>query len=127
MVGEKVTLKVQLEPAASAPPQVLATANGPLTEVPSEVSGCPPELVRLTVSGAEVCWMTVPGKLRLVAERVSVAAAMPVPVSGAVWVPALSTRVRVPDAAPVAVGEKLMEMAQALAAASELPQPLEVI
>lgn len=126
-VGEKVTLSTHDDPAASELPHVLLAANGPLTDVPIDVSGTPPEFVSVSVSGAEVCWITVPGKVRLVAESVSVAAAIPVPVSGAVWVPALSTSVNVPLAAPVAVGEKLIETEQAVLAASELPQPLETI
>ena len=47
-------------------------------------------------------------------ESASVAGAVPVPVSDAVWVPALSVIVKMPVRVPEAVGVKVMETVQAV-------------
>lgn len=56
----------------------------------------------------------------------SVAGAVPVPVSEAVWVPAASVRVKVPVRGPEAVGVKAIETVQPVLGASVGPQVLAV-
>jgi len=82
-------------------------------------------LVIVTVSGAETCPTTVDGKLKLVAESVSVGAATAVPLKTAVCVPTLSVNVKLPVAAPACVGLNPTVTTHAAPAASELPQVLD--
>jgi hypothetical protein len=58
----------------------------------------------VTVMDWEFWPRMVEGKVRLVAERVSVGAARPVPVRETVWVPRLSKMVKTPEKEPGAVG-----------------------
>ena len=110
---------------------MLTAAKSPLgvltIEVPIPVSGRPPVFEIVTVSGAEICVSTVEGKLRLVAESVSVGPVIAVPLSAVVCVPMLSVTVNVPVAAPAAVGAKATVIAHAVLAARELPQVLALL
>jgi hypothetical protein len=130
-VGAKVTEMLHVEPAARVLPQLLTAAKSPLgvltIEVPIPVSGRPPVFEIVTVSGAEICVSTVEGKLRLVAESVSVGPVTAVPLSDVVCVPMLSVTVNVPVAAPAAVGAKATVIAHAVLAARELPQVLALL
>ena len=56
-VGEKETLKAQLDPGARVAGQSLATVNAPLTVTPEIASGAPLGLLTVTVAGA----LVVPG------------------------------------------------------------------
>jgi hypothetical protein len=94
------------------------------TDVPILVSGNPPLLVIVTVSGGDVCPNTVDAKLKLVVDNVSVGARRPVPLNCALCVPTLSVTVMLPVAAPAAFGAKSTVTAHAVDAASVLPQVL---
>jgi hypothetical protein len=128
VAGANVTEIPHEDPAASVLPQSLTAAKSPAveltTEVPIPVSGNPPVFEIVTVSGAEICPVIVAGKLRLVVESVSVAPATPVPSNTAACVPTLSFTVRLPAAAPTAVGAKVSVTAHPVPAAREVPQVL---
>jgi hypothetical protein len=94
------------------------------TDVPMLVRGSPPLLVIVTVKGGDVCPSTVAARFKLVGESVSVGPSSPIPLNAALCVPTLSVTVRLPVAAPAAVGLKDTVTAQADAAGSVLPQVL---
>ena len=123
--GVKVTLILQLPPAANVVPQLLVCAKSPLAEMPVMVSGPVPLFVRVTVCAALVVPMFCPAKVRLVGDRPA-EGTVPVPLRLAVCgLPAaLSVTLTVPVRVPVADGVKVTLMLQLLPAASVLPQLL---
>jgi hypothetical protein len=124
-VGVNVTESAQVELAASEAPQPLATAKSPgETLAAISVSATPPALVSVTCCAALVVVICCVANVSASGERVSVAGELPVPVSWAVWVPALSVRLSVPERVPLAVGVKVMEIAQAVEEASVAVQVL---
>ncbi|HEY5214567.1 MAG TPA: hypothetical protein VIJ38_16250, partial [Acidobacteriaceae bacterium] len=126
--GAKVTLKMQLAWAAREFPQALTTAKSPgETLAEMSVRATPPELVRVICCAVLVVPICCCAKLRAKVERVSVAGALPMPESCAVCVaaegvPLLSVMESVAERAPLAVGEKTMEMEQAVEGARVAPQ-----
>src|SRR5437773_9334469 len=64
-VGVKVTLIVQLDPAATLVPQVLVSPKSPVTVMPEMASGSDPEFVRVTACDALVVSSGWLPKLRL--------------------------------------------------------------
>ena len=113
VVGVKVTLIVQLEPAATELPQVLVWAKSPEGLMRSGVRAPLAVLVRVMVCGELVVDTVCAGKLKAVAERLT-PGATPVPLSATVWglLPAKSVIVSVPVWVPDAVGRKLTLIVQ---------------
>ena len=110
-VGVNVTPTVQVAPAAMLAPQVLlAMAKPALVVALMLLTAMFCRFVRVTVLVELVFPTASVPKLKVLAE--SVTGALPVPVRVTVWVPALSTRVRVPEAEPTAVGENDTETVQ---------------
>jgi hypothetical protein len=83
-VGVKVTLIVQLAPAATLAPQVLVWAKSPLAATLEMFRAALPVLVSVTVCGALVVPTFVPVNVRVVGARLTTGASCPVPVSGTV-------------------------------------------
>ena len=73
-VGLKVTLIVQLAPAATLVPQVLVSEKSPVVEMLVMLRVAVPVLVSVTVSAALLVPSTVTGKVRLVGESVTAGA-----------------------------------------------------
>lgn len=122
--GVNVTPTVQLVPAAMLDPHVLlATANGPLAAMLVKLSATFRRLVTVTVLAELVLPTANVPKLKLAGERLM--GALPLPVRPAVWVPALSVIVTVPEAEPTAVGAKVTWMEHDVAG-SMLPLQLLV-
>lgn len=124
--GEKVTPTVQVAPAAIPVPQVLLEmANGPPTgtEMLVNASTVLMWLVTVTFFAALVLPSASDPKLKLAAEKVT--GALPLPVTLTVCVPALSEIVRIPEAEPATVGEKMTAMLH-VAAGAMLPLQLFV-
>ena len=88
------------------------------------MSATSPEFVRVTDCAALVVPMVCCAKVRAVGVRVSVAGALPVPESAAVWVPAESVSESVAERAPLAMGLKVMESVQPVEAPRLFPQVL---
>jgi hypothetical protein len=123
-VGVKVTLIVQLAPAATLEPQLFVWANGAAALMLVMVSAEPPVLRSVTACAALVPPTVWLGKVKEIGERLAVAAAAaPVPVRLTVWgvLDALSLIVSVPVRLPAAVGLKVTLMVQVPLAATELP------
>ena len=125
-VGVKVTLIVQLVPAARLAPQLLVCPKSPLlvplTAMLVMPSAVPWELVRVTACAALVVptfWLL---NVSEVGERLG--SAVPVPERLAVWglLLASSVTVKVPLRVPVAVGAKVTLIVQFAPAATLLPQ-----
>jgi hypothetical protein len=102
-VGTNCTLIVQLAPAASDAPHVVAeTTNGPPVERPLMPSAVFRRLVTVTLRALLVLpTATDPNEMLL---DDSVTGALPLPVSAIVCVPASSVTVMAPAAAPTTVG-----------------------
>jgi len=101
--GVKVTPTLQFAPAARlAPHVVLAIAKLPLATMLAKLSGTLRRFVTVTLLTALVLPIATVPKFRLLDENVT--GALPVPASVTVWVPASSTIVIVPAAAPSEVG-----------------------
>jgi hypothetical protein len=128
-VGSKVTLIVQLVPAATELPHVLVSAKSPglapVRPMLERLTAALPPLVRVAVNvplGVLTGWLP---KQRLVGERLT-AVAVPVPERLTVWgLPAVLS-VILTDAVrlPLAVGSKVTLIVQLAPTASELPQLL---
>lgn len=127
--GVKVTLMVQLAPAATLAPQVFVWAKSPLLApvmaTPVTVSVAFPELLSVMVCAVLVLLSSWAAKVRLVGER---DAAGPVPVPERLTLCGLpeasSVMVSVPVSAPPSVGVKLTLIVQEALAATLLPQLL---
>lgn len=66
----------------------------------------------------------VPEKVNESGESPSVGVVAPLPLSATVWVPALSTSVSIPEIEPACIGLNVIEIAQSLLGASEVPHAL---
>ena len=98
-VGVKVTLIVQLALTATEPAQVLAWVKSPVVVMVRGVRASLPVLVSVSVCGRLEVETVCPGKLRLVAERLTTGAGIrPVPLKFTVWglLVALSVSASVP-------------------------------
>jgi len=127
--GLNSTETVQLAPAASEVPQVVADFTNELELVPLTVSDVSeaeavPVFLTVTTWAAVVTPTVVEAKLRLVGETEMAAApaATPLPERETVCVPALSTQEKVAGWLPVAWGSKVKVKAQEAPAASVPPQ-----
>lgn len=126
--GLKVTVTVQLAPAAREVPQASDCEKSPLVEKPVRVNAAVPVLVRITscaVLLVPTFWLA---KLRLAGDNFA-AGAVPVPVSPTVCSllavpPLLSVIVSAPLRLPVAAGAKVTLIAQLAPGATEVPQVL---
>ena len=78
-------------------------------------------MVSVTICDVDCCPTTVVGKLNESGERPSVGVVAPLPLSATVWVPALSTSVSIPEIEPACAGLNVIEIAQSLLGASEVP------
>ena len=123
VVGVKVTLMAQFEPAATGElvehvVPLVATANSPLTARALISSGAVPEFVTVTDCGALVVPTSWPLNVRLAVESL-IAACAPVPARLTVCglVAALSLMVIAPVSAPPAVGVNVTLIVQLAAAA----------
>ncbi len=124
-VGRNVTLMAHVALAASCVVQLLLSTNAPLTVTAIPVSGLPPLFVRVTVWTADVTPITVPGKVSDAGSSVSVGGAVPFPESCTVCVPARSTMVSTPVAAPGSDGVNFTVIWQSVfGARAVVPQPL---
>jgi hypothetical protein len=124
-VGANTTLTVQAEFPANCVPQVFEVWNSAPTETAIEVSASSPVLAKLTVNADDCCPTAVGGNASESGLRVSVGGEYPNPLSSTVCVPAPSTRVSVPVAAPSCVGVKVNCIWQSVSAANEVvPQEL---
>lgn len=131
-VGVKVTLIMQLAPAARLPPQLLVWAKSPLVAMLEMVSGPVPVLERVTFCAALAVprfWLP---KLRVPGETLT-AGAVPVPLRLTVWVlplvpPLSSVKVKVPVRGPAEAGVKVTDSVQlAPTARGEAVTQLEVV
>ena len=98
-VGVKVTLIVHPAPTATEPAQVLVWAKSPVVVMVRGVRASLPVLVSVSVCGRLEVETVCPGKLRLVAERLTTGAGIrPVPLKFTVWglLVALSVSASVP-------------------------------
>ena len=110
-VGVNVTPTAQFPLAAMLAPQVLvAMANGPLATMLLMLSAALRRLVTVTERAALVLPAATFPKLRLLGEKVT--GATPDPLSGTLWLPALSVMATLPLALPVTSGEKVTEIVQ---------------
>jgi hypothetical protein len=101
--GVKVTLTVQVPPAATLVPQVLAEIpKGPLTATLLRLRAVLSRFVRVTVLAALVSFTAMLPKLRLVGDRLT--GLLPLPERLTICVPASSVMVTVPVAEPSATG-----------------------
>ncbi len=130
-VGVKVTPTAQLAPAARLVPQVLLEiAKGPLIPTLEMVRAVFWRLVRVTVTAALVLPTATVPKFNELADRVTgELELLPVPLRLTVCglFPALSVKVSVPVAAPVAVGVNVTPTLQVAPAATLVPQVLLAI
>ena len=83
-VGVKVTLMMQLAPAATLAPQVLVWAKSPLAATFVMFKMALPVLVRVTVWGVLVLPTACPVKVRLLGASMTTGASSPLPVKGTV-------------------------------------------
>ncbi len=129
VVGSKVTLIVQLPPAATELPQVLVSAKSPglapASAMLETLSAAVPLLVRVAVSVPLVVLTASLPKARLVGERPA-ATVVPVPERLRDWgLPvALSVMLTEAERLPLVVGSKVTLIVQLPPAATELPQVL---
>jgi len=121
----KVTLISQPAPAATEPGQVLVWAKSPLAVIVRGVRAPAPVLLSTSFCGGLEGETACPGKLRLVAERLTTGA-RPTPLRLTVWglLRALSVSVSTPARSPAAVGVKVTLIVQPAPAATEPPQVL---
>ena len=130
-VGVNVTPTAQLAPAARLVPQVLLEiAKGPLIPTLEMVRAVLWRLVRVTVTAALVLPTATVPKFNELADRVTgELELLPVPLRLTVCglFPALSVKVSVPVAAPVAVGVNVTPTLQLAPAATLVPQVLLAI
>jgi hypothetical protein len=107
--GVKVTLRVQLAPAARLALHVFVSEKSPLTVMPVMLRAALPLLQSVTVCALLHVPTACAGKVKEAGERLSTGAATPVPVSLTVCVAglALSVIVKVPLLEPAAVGVKV--------------------
>jgi hypothetical protein len=125
-VGAKVTLMMQLVPAATLVPQLFVCPKSPLL-VPVKAIFAMFNTTPLGLESVTACAVLVvptfwPLNVRVVGERLG--SAVPVPVRLAVWgllVP-LSVTVKVPLRVPLAVGVKVTLIVQLVPAATLTPQ-----
>jgi hypothetical protein len=125
-VGVKVTEIVHVPAAAIEAPQVLLWLKSPLAAMLLIVSAADPVLVSVTVWAALLVFTNWLPKLRLVGEKDTAGAVVPVPLRATVCgLPlALSVTVTLPLRKPDAVGLKVTEIVHVPAAAIEAPQVL---
>ena len=128
VVGVKVTLMVQLDPAVTAPGQLLLWAKSPVAAMLEIVRSAVPVFVNETVCAGLVeptFWLE---KVKLVGESrtvgVDVLSPEPVRLTVCGLSPALSVMVSTPVRVPVAAGVKVTLMVQLLPAETEEPQLL---
>ena len=125
-VGVKVTLMVQDDDAANVAPQVVVLEKSPAVVIEVILRVAFPVFWRLTDCEAELVPTVWLANVKLLGEIVAMGAvgAVPVPDKGMLCgLPeALSTKVRVPERAPVAVGVKLTLIVQDADAANVAPQ-----
>ena len=129
-VGLKLTCTVQLPPAPSEVPQVVACREkSPVIAGVWRVTAMPPEFVAVNVTGGEMAFSTNDPKFSDGGESVRFPGATPVPLSAAVaGLPVkLPGTERVPVRAPTADGVKSTISIQLLPAARELPHVVETI
>ena len=130
-VGVNVTPTAQLAPAARLVPQVLLEiAKGPLIPTLEMVRAVLWRLVSVTVTAALVLPTATVPKFNELADRVTgELELLPVPLRLTVCglFPALSVKVSVPVAAPVAVGVNVTPTLQVAPAATLVPQVLLAI
>src|SRR2546422_809066 len=114
VVGLKVTLMVQLAPAATLLPQLLAWAKSPLAAMLAMFNTAVPLLVSVDVWDGLVVPMSRLPKIRLVLDKVMTGARIPTPVRDTTWgLPgALSVTAIDPSRVPTAVGVKATVMMQ---------------
>src|SRR2546426_3829375 len=124
VVGLKVTLMVQLAPAATLLPQLLAWAKSPLAAMLAMFNTAVPLLVSVDVWDGLVVPMSRLPKIRLVLDKVMTGARIPTPVRDTTWgLPgALSVTAIDPSREPTAVGVKATVMMQLAPGARLLPQ-----
>jgi hypothetical protein len=122
-VGVNFTEMVQFAATATELPQVLVWLKSPLAAILAIVSVADPVFVSVTDCAALAVFNNWLPKLRLVGEKLTAGAVVPVPVNEAVWgLPgALSFTESVPVPGPAIVGVKVTEMVQVPAAATEPP------
>lgn len=125
VVGVKVTVMVQLPPAAPPVPQLFVWAKLPVATMLEIVSLAPVLLVSLITFAALVVFTVWLPKLKLVGDSATVLVA-PVPVMVTVCglLAALSVTTTVPVKVPVAVGVKNTLIVQFAPTATEVPQVL---
>jgi hypothetical protein len=126
--GVKVTLIVQVAPAATLDPQLFVCAKFPVVVVLATASATFPVLDSVTACALLVEFSSRAAKVRAVGETLATGE-VPVPVRLTVWVlPGtpllLSVMVGVPLRGPVAVGVKVTLMVQFEPAATLEPQLL---
>jgi hypothetical protein len=130
LVGEKVTLIVQVPAAATLLPQLLVWAKLALTAMPATASAALPELDSVAACELVEEFTMVAAKVSEEGETPATGAeVVPVPVKLTVWVLPetpllLSVRVREPVRVPAAVGLKVTLMMQESPAVTLLPQLL---
>lgn len=122
--GVNITLMSQLALPIRVVPQLLVDRNPWLALIEIEVSGRSPLLVSVTICDADCCPTMVPGKFNESGESPSVGVVAPLPLSATVWVPALSMSVSIPEIGSACVGLNVIEIAQSLLGASEVPHAL---
>ena len=125
-VGVKVTLRVQLAPAARLALHVFISEKSPLTMMPIMLRAELPLLQSVTVCALLHVPTACAGKVREAGERLITGVATPVPVRLTVWVAglALSVIVKVPVSEPATVGAKVTLRVQLAPAATVAPQLL---
>src|SRR5215472_3001219 len=126
VVGTKVTLMVQLAPAASVAPQELVCAKSPEAVIPLMVRGPSPVLVKVTTWALLALPTNWFAKLRLAGDQAATGV-VPVPVrlaEGAVLVKSPDT-VMEPLRLPCAVGAKDTLMVHVAPTARVAPQLLD--
>lgn len=108
-VGVKVTLIVHDAPAPTLLPQVLVEAKSPVAVTPEIASAAPPVFFKVIISGELVDPRSWLPKVRFAGFKLTMGAALPVPVSETACglLAALSVMVKVPRAPPPAVGVKV--------------------
>jgi hypothetical protein len=124
-VGLKVTLRVQLAPAATLAPQVLVWEKSPLAVMLVTLRATFPVLLSVTVCALLLVPTACAGKVREAGERLT-RGAVPVPVRLTVCVAglALSVMVKVAVSEPARVGVKVTLRVQLAPAVSLEPQLL---
>jgi hypothetical protein len=124
--GVKVTLRVQLAPAARLALHVLVSEKSPLTVMLVMLRAALPVFLSVTGCGLLHVPTACGGKVKEAGERLSEGVPTPVPVRLTVWVAglALSVIVKVPLSEPPRVGVKVTLKVQLAPAATLAPQLL---